>query len=414
MRTTLSQEQARGVALAAQGFGRAVPPRRAARVVAATIGRLRLVQLDSVNVFARAHYLPSFSRAGSYDTEAFDELVFSSAGDYTEVWAHAASVVPTVDWPLYQPRRDAYRAKYGPESGGWASRHPEVIERVRAELADRGPLRPAELDDPASGVRRGPWWDWSDVKHALEHLFHLGEVAIAGRRGFERRYALSEQLIPASILQQRTPREDAIRELVRRAAVAYGVATAADLDDYFRIGDRRATAAAIQQLVDAGELIPVQVEGWQRGEEPLPAWLHREARVPRRLETAAILSPFDPVVWFRDRALRLFGFDYRIEIYTPPARRRYGYYSLPVLLDGGIVGRVDLKADRGGSRLLVQSAWWEPGAPPDAVERVATLLRSAADWQQLAQLSISSWGDATQELRQALPTAERHETSAPS
>lgn len=205
------------------------------------------------------------------------------------------------------------------------------------------------------------------------------------------------------------PREEAVRELVRRATRAYGVATAADIADYWRIADRKAVTAALDDLADAGELHPVTVEGWTSAGRPAKAWLHGEAAVPRRIRAAAILTPFDPVVWFRDRAERLFDFEYRIEIYTPAPRRRFGYYSLPVLIDDDVVGRVDLKADRATSTLRVQSAWWEPGAPADAAPRLADELRLAATWQGLESVSISSWGDAVDDLAFAMPEASRHE-----
>jgi len=200
-----------------------------------------------------------------------------------------------------------------------------------------------------------------------------------------------------------------VRELVSRAARAYGVATAADLADYWRITDRKAVLAAVADLVDAGELQPVTVQGWTSGGRPAPAWLHRDATVPRRIEAAAILTPFDPVVWFRDRAERLFDFEYRIEIYTPAPKRRYGYYSLPVLIGDDLVGRVDLKADRAVSTLRVQSAWWEHGRPMDAASLLAEQLRLAASWQGLDAISVSRWGDATDDLARALPEASRHD-----
>jgi uncharacterized protein YcaQ len=220
---------------------------------------------------------------------------------------------------------------------------------------------------------------------------------------------MAGDVIPADVLAAPVPREDAVRELVRRAAASYGVATASDLADYWRISNRPAVLAAVQDLTDSGELHPVTVEGWTIGGRPAKAWLHRDARLPRRVDATALLTPFDPVVWFRDRAQRLFDFEYRIEIYTPAARRRFGYYSLPVLVGDDIVGRIDLKADRASSRLLVQSAWWEHGRPADASVRVAEELRAAARWQSLETISISRWGDAVEDLAAALPGAQRHD-----
>lgn len=406
MKDSLSAAEARRTALAAQGFAAPRPASVGPRQLHAALRRMRVLQIDSVNVFARSHYLPLFSRLGAYDAAALDRLVFARRPAYVESWAHVAAFVPVDDWPLFQFRRDALRAKYGDDD--WMREHRDVVDAVRAELAARGPLRPADLDHASPRVARGPWWDWDVGKEALERLFLIGEAAIAGRRGFERRYALTEQVIPAHLISRPVPRADAIRELVRRAARAYGVATASDLADYWRIRDRPAIMASIRDLVDEGELRPVTVEGWTIAGRPAKAWLHRDARLPRRVDATAVLSPFDPVVWFRDRAERLFDFAYRIEIYTPAPRRVFGYYSLPVLVGDDLVGRVDLKADRAGSRLLVQSAWWEHGAPAHAAERLADELRLAARWQGLERISVSTWGSAADDLAHALPEAERH------
>ncbi|MDR6098593.1 uncharacterized protein YcaQ [Microbacterium sp. SORGH_AS454] len=294
------------------------------------------------------------------------------------------------------------------ERDAWAEANQPLLRWLRDELADRGPLRPAEIEHDARSGSRGSWWGWDDVKNGLERLWLFGDVAIAGRRGFERRYALVSDVLPPAALETSVPRAEAIRELVRRAAIAYGVATAADLADYWRIRDRPAVMAGIHDLVDAGELIPVSVEGWQVAGRPAKAWLHRDAARPRKVDAAAILTPFDPVVWFRDRAERLFDFDYRIEIYTPAPQRRFGYYSLPVLVGDDVVGRIDLKADRVSRALRVQSAWWERGAPSNAAERVAAELLTAARWQGLDRVTVSRWGDAAEDLAGAL-RAERHE-----
>lgn len=408
VRSSLSAAEARRVALAAQGFDRARPSAPGTRQLNGALARMATLQIDSVNVFARSHYLPLFSRLGAYDTGALDRLVFTRRSPYVEYWAHMASFIPAADWGLFDFRMQAMRTRFA-APGGWHEHHRDIVDWVRAELADRGPLRPAQIEHDAKKAARGPWWDWDVVKNALEHLWLYGEVAIAGRRGFERRYGLAEHVLPPAALASPVPRDDAIRELVRRATRAHGVATAADVADYWRIADRPAVTAALDDLVDAGELHPVTVEGWTTAGRPAKAWLHRDARVPRRIEAAAILTPFDPVVWFRDRAERLFGFEYRIEIYTPAPRRRFGYYSLPVLIDDDVVGRVDLKADRARSTLLVQSAWWEHAAPADAAPRLADELRRAATWQGLASISVSRWGDASDDLAAALPEAGRHE-----
>lgn len=407
--TSLRAAEARRIALAAQGFAKPRPAAAGTRQLNLALARMSTLQIDSVNVFARSHYMPLFSRVGPYDPAALDRLLFARRPRYVEYWAHVAAFIPAEDWSLFRFRMAAMRAKYGSDPGGWFRSHGEIVDWVRAELAARGPLRPAQIEHDAKQAARGPWWDWDVVKRALEFLWLFGEVAIAGRRGFERRYGLVEQVIPADALDREVPRTDAIRELVRRAATAYGVATASDLADYWRITDRAAVMAAIGALVDEGELEPVTVEGWTSAGRPAKAWLHRDAARPRRIDATALLTPFDPVVWFRDRAQRLFGFEYRIEIYTPAAQRRFGYYSLPVLVGDDLVGRVDLKADRGASTLLVQSAWWEHGRPPEAADRLAEELRLAARWQGLERLSVSRWGDATDDLAGALPEASRHD-----
>jgi uncharacterized protein len=409
VRSTLSAPEARRVALAAQGFAAPRPAVVGTRQITGALARMNVLQIDSVNVFARSHYMPLFSRLGAYDTTLLDRLVFARRPRYVESWAHVASFVPREDWELFRFRMEANRAKYGSDGDEWHRTHADTLDWVRAELAERGPLRPAQIESDVARGSRGPWWGWDDVKIALERLFLFGEVAIAGRRGFERRYALAEHVIPAEVLAAPVERSDAIRELVRRAARAYGVATAADLADYWRIRDRPAIMAAVHDLVDAGEIAPVSVEGWTVGGRPAKAWMHRDAVVPRTVGATALLTPFDPVVWFRDRAERMFGFTYRIEIYTPPAQRQFGYYSLPVLSGGDIVGRIDLKADRAAETLRVQSAWWEPGAPRAAAEPIADQIREAARWQGLANISVSRWGDAADDLAAALPESTRHD-----
>ncbi len=404
----LGAAEARRVALAAQGFDRARPVTVGTRRLNTALARMGVLQIDSVNVFARSHYMPLFSRLGAYDPALLDRLLFSRRPPYAESWAHVAAFIPTSDWGLLQFRRDDHRAKHSDPPDSWMAQHGAVVERVKAELAGRGPLRPAQLERVAPAAARGPWWDWDAAKTALEHLWRIGEVAIDGRRGFERRYGLAEDVLPASVLAAPVPRDDAIRELIRRAARAYGVATASDLADYFRIKDRARVVASIRDLEDSGELVPVTVDGWTSAGRPAKAWLHRDAAIPRSVDVAALLTPFDPMVWFRDRAERLFGFSYRIEIYTPAPLRRHGYYSLPVLIGDDVVGRVDLKADRAASTLLVQSAWWEHGRPADAAPRLAAELEEAARWRGLAHISVSRWGDATDDLAAALPRAARH------
>ncbi|WP_036921741.1 winged helix-turn-helix domain-containing protein [Propionicicella superfundia] len=407
MTHSLSGEEARRAALAAQGFTRPRPVTPGTRQLNLVLRRMGTLQIDSVNVFARSHYLPPFSRLGGYDPETLDRLLLGMRSPYVEYWAHVASFIPLQDWGLFAFRMDAYaRRDAAPDS--WVSQHRDVVDRVRAELAARGTLRPSEIDHDGDRRRRGPWWDWDVVKLALEHLWRTGEVAVPGRKGFERCYALAEDVIPADA-RAAVPHEDAVRELVRRAARSYGVATIADLADYWRLRNRSEVTAALRDLEAAGEVSPVTVAGWGSGGRPGQAWLHRDAVVPRRVDAAALLTPFDPVVWFRPRAERLFGFHYRIELYTPAHKRRYGYYSLPVLVGDRIVARVDLAADRATRTLRVQSAWWEGIAPSGTAERIAAEVRLAARWQGLDGISVSRWGDAADDLAAALVDAERHE-----
>ncbi|MGI6878891.1 winged helix-turn-helix domain-containing protein [Microbacterium sp. gxy059] len=415
VRTRLSQSEARRAALSAQGMGR-TRAGGGARALAAEIGRMGVLQIDSVNVFSRSHYMPLFSRLGAYDTAALDRLVMrrgtpARPARYVEYLAHEATFLPADDWPLWEFRRRRMRERYGGE-GSWAGdpQNARVLEGIRAELRDRGPLKPSEIESVVRRGGRGPWWDWDHAKRGLEMLWRFGEVAVAGRDGFERVYALAEQSLPAEVLARSVPEDDALRELVRRAARAQGVATVADIDDYYRLRSQRLVREIVSDLEESGELLPVEVEGWENGAgRPIPAWIHRDARVPRKVDGVSLLTPFDPVVWFRDRAERMFDFRYRIEIYVPMPERRYGYYSLPVRVDEAIAGRIDLKADRAASTLRVQSAWWEPGrASGETSVRIADELRHAAAWQGLERVTVSRWGDAADDLAAALG-ADRHD-----
>ena len=275
--------------------------------------------------------------------------------------------------------------------GGWLVENRTLADWLRTELAANGPM-PASAIEHDANERRGPWWGWSDVKRTLEWMFRVGEVVCVERRRFERIYALPEQALAPELLDTPPSEADAVRELVGRAAAALGIATEADLADYWRM-KRAQVRQAILDLEEAGELIPVTVPGWSVGGRPAPTWLHRDARRPRRLETAAVLSPFDPVVWVRPRTERLFDFHYRIEIYTPEPERKFGYYSLPVLVDDDVVGRVDLKSDRKAGVLRVQSAWAEPGAPDETAARLVPVLRRAASWQGLDSIEVAGRGD---------------------
>ncbi|WP_158865014.1 winged helix-turn-helix domain-containing protein [Leifsonia sp. AG29] len=402
----VSPALARRIALAAQGFGRPRPAEVGTRQLNALVDRLRLLQIDSVNVFERSHYLPAFARLGAYDKALLDRLTVDPRGPHTEYWAHEAAFLRKEDWPLFRWRMRAYREKYG-SGDSWFAANESTVEWLRSELAANGPLAASEIEHDANR-RTGPWWGWSEVKRALERMFLFGEVAIAGRSRFQRRYALVEDVLPAAVLDRTVADADAIRELMRRSAVAHGIGTARDLADYYRLKGP-AVGTAIRELEEAGELVPVRVPGWESGGRPAPVWVHRDARFPRRMEAAALLSPFDPVVWFRDRALRMFGFHYRIEIYTPAPQRVFGYYSLPILIDDALVGRIDLKSDRQAGVLRVQSAWTEHGAPGAVVERLLPLLAETAAWQGLAEVEVAAGarGDLAPAVADALRTGVR-------
>jgi len=391
---SLSPALARRVALAAQGFGRAKPESVGIRQFRALIERLGLLQIDSVNVFERSHYLPVFARLGAYDKASLDRLTLARGGRYIEYWAHEAAIIPVSLWPLLRWRMDEYRQTYSAKPGGWVAANGEMLDWLRAELAERGPLAASQIEHDAN-VRRGPWWGWSDVKRGLEYLFMFGEVVTAGRTRFERSYALASQLLPTEVLELEVPKGEAILELVRLSARAHGVATLSDLADYFRLRQAEAKPA-VDALVESGELVPVTVPSWKRA-----AWLHRDARLPRRIEATALLSPFDPVVWDRGRAERIFDFHYRIEIYTPAHKRVFGYYTLPLLMDEALVGRVDLKSDRKAGVLRVQSAWSEEGHAVD-LSRLAATLRETAAWQGLGDVEVTDRGDLASGLGREL------------
>jgi uncharacterized protein YcaQ len=385
---------ARRIALAAQGFtDRAptgLPDRRHLRRV---LGRTQLLQMDSVNVFERAHYLPLFSRLGPYDKALVDRAAYRDR-ELFEYWGHEASLLPVAVHPLLRWRMA--RAEALEEGWGGPLRimreRPEFVAEVLRRVEQEGPVTAGALHGGATSG--SPWWGWNDTKVALELLFWSGRVATATRRSFERVYDVTERVLPAEVLAVPTPsREDAQRELVRLAARAHGVATERDLRDYFRLRVEEARAAVVD-LVEAGELLPVAVEGWRQ-----PAYLWVGTAVPRRVPASALLSPFDPLVWERSRASRLFGFDYRIEIYTPAAKRVHGYYVLPFLHDERLQARVDLKADRKAGVLRVLAAWLEPGSDPDHIgPALAVQLRRAADWQGLGAVVVEPRGDLAAHL----------------
>lgn len=394
MTDALESAAASRIALAAQGFARPRPRSVGTRQLHSVLDRLGVLQIDSVNVFERSHYLPVFARLGGYDRALLDRLLFSPGTRYVEYWAHVACFLPVEAWPLFRWRMDSYRRRAADDP--WVAGNGQMLDWLRAELAANGPMAASEIEHDAN-VRRGPWWGWSDVKEGLEHLFRWGEVTSAGRSRFERRYALAEQVLPRTVLDTDVPKSDAFRELLRLAAAAHGLGTTKDLADYYRLTGPD-VRTALQELADAGEIERVRVPAWERDGRTLPVWRHRAARLPRRIEGAALLSPFDPVVWERSRTERMFGLTYRIEIYTPAPRRVYGYYVLPVLVDGDLVGRVDLKSDRQDGVLRVRAAWSEDGRAQPHADRIAALLRETAEWQGLGDVRVEPRGTLAPEL----------------
>ncbi|MDJ0378332.1 crosslink repair DNA glycosylase YcaQ family protein [Cryobacterium sp. PH31-L1] len=394
--TTISPALARRIALAAQGFGARPTTTVGIRQLTALVNRLELLQIDSVNVFERSHYMPAFSRLGPYDKAQLDRLTTGREARFTEYWAHEASFLPIDVWPLFRWRMQQNRDRSARTVDNWSGANQPMLEWLLAELAANGPMRASEIEHDAN-KRSGPWWGWSDVKTGLEVLFRWGDVVSAGRIRFERVYALPEQVFSAVLLDRDITEADAHRELVRRSARAHGIGTVKDFADYFRLKSAP-TLVAVRELAETGELIPVEVPSWGPRGTPGAAWLHRDARLPRTMDAQAVLSPFDPVVWERARTLRLYDFHYRIEIYTPEPKRIFGYYSLPILLGDTVVGRVDLKNDRQAGALRVQAAWAELSAPADAAGRLAHVLREAAAWQGLGEIVVAPRGNLASAL----------------
>jgi hypothetical protein len=399
MNDTLSLASARRIALAAQGFGeKRSEADRTWRHLNAVLARTGLFQIDSVSAVVRAHYMPAFSRIGAYPMPLIDDAASRKPRRLFEYWAHEASYLPVETWPLLQWRMANARgnrgiygrlAEFGRERAGYIE---EIFRRVEAD----GPTAASAIEGPKG---EGGWWGWSDAKHAFEWLFWAGRITTASRRGFERLYDLPERVIPRHIHDQPTPAPgDAIRELLKISARALGIATSADLRDYFRLSPAEADLR-IAELAESGELVPVRVEGWSQ-----KAFLAAGARTPRKVSCSALLAPFDPLVWERGRTERLFGFRYRIEIYTPAHKRTHGYYVLPWLLDEAITARLDLKADRAAGLLRVNGAYAEPGAPSHAAEKLARDLRAMAGWLGLDDVVAAERGDLAPALAGALRT----------
>jgi uncharacterized protein YcaQ len=390
----ISLGAARRIALGAQGFAEPRPNGRVdRRHFRRVLDRMGLIQIDSVNVLVRSQELPLFARLGPHPRTLITDATKSR--ELFEYWVHEASHVDMAHYQLHRWKmeRDHRWEKYFSTKG----RNPEYVEDVYNRIAIDGPVAAADLSERIG--KKGQWWDWDDAKIALELLFWKGRLSVTRRAGdFARIYDLTERVIPAEVLSRpHVPERDARKQLLELAARHHGIGTFGDLTDYHR----QATApckALVAELVEEGTLRQVDVEGWAK-----PAYLHRDARIPRKISACRLLSPFDPVVWNRDRATRLFGFHYRIEIYTPPPKRIYGYYVLPILWGDCIVGRLDLKSDRQGGALLVQAAFTEPGVPAGPLaDDLAPELRAMAGWLGLADVTVVPRGDLASTLRDAV------------
>lgn len=366
----LTRPAARRIALAAQGFARPRPADPTVRDLQRVVDTVGVVQIDSVNVLVRSQYLPFFSRLGPYDPALLDTARDRAPRRVVEYWAHEASLVPPSTWPLLDFRMRRAREDAWGGMVRVARDHPDLVAAVLAEVTAGRPMTSREVEVALAHDlprERDQWgWNWSLVKNALEHLFWSGELSSAGRTPqFERRYASPARVLPPALRAQaldpaaRPPDDEAFRRLVEISARAHGLGSEQCLRDYFRLRPEQARPA-IAALVADGTLLPAVVDGWHR-----PAYLHREARRPRRVRARALLSPFDSLVWQRDRVRALFGFDYRLEIYVPEPERVHGYYVLPFLLGDELVARLDLKSDRAAGLLRVRRCTWEPGRGDD-------------------------------------------------
>jgi uncharacterized protein YcaQ len=387
---------ARRIAVAASGLARRRPGRKDRRHLAAVVDRLGLLQLDSVNVVGRAHDLVLYSRLGPHPPALLADAAYRRRELY-EAWCHEASLVPTALWPLLAWRRHRMHADRWWH--GWVEGKADLLASLVDEVADRGPLTASQLSLPRA--RREAWWGWDDTKRGLEHLFATGRLGVAGRTGttgFERAYDLIERVLPAEVLAAPLPpEEDARATLLVAAARAQGVATLADLADHHRQLPTR-VKPLVGRLVEEGRLVPVEVEGWAQ-----PTYLHPEAVPPRRVAARALVAPFDPIVWNRPRAERLFDFHYRIEIYTPAPKRVYGYYVLPFVLGDRLVARVDAKADRKAGVLRIPGAHAEAHADPERVAvELAQELELLASWHGLHGIEVGIRGDLAAALTVAV------------
>ena len=403
---SLTAAQARRIAIAAQGFSEPRPGGPVTRAhLKRLISRIQVLQLDSVSVAVRAHYAPVFSRLGPYDRDVLDRAAWDHSARsprlLVEYWAHEAALMAVDDWPLLRWRMRQYR------HGRWGTHivqaNPQLSEDIVAAVAELGPSTAGQIEAHLAAEprrKKGTWWSRSDTKWVAEALFASGVLTTATRVGFARHYDLVERVLPPSVLAREVDDDEAVRELTLRAATALGVGTEADIRDYFRLSAQQ-VKPAIADLVAAGEIERVDVESWSA-----PAYLRAGCTVPRLDRGTALLCPFDPLIFFRPRVERLFNFHYRIEIYTPAAKRQYGYYVWPLLMDGELVARVDLKADRVTNSLRVVGAFAEADAPrARAAAALAGELESMASWLGLGGFSVSGRGDLAGELSAAAKRA---------
>jgi uncharacterized protein YcaQ len=399
----LTADQARMIAVAAQGFTEPKPRGQVTRAhLRRLITRIQVLQLDSVSVAVRAHYAPVFSRLGPYDRDVLDRAAWNRSARsprlLVEYWAHEAALMSVDDWPLLRWRMREYT--HGRWRTGIVKKNPQLADDIVAAVAQLGPSTAGQIEAHVGEEHRGkkgPWWDRSDTKWVTEALFSAGVLTTATRVGFARHYDLTERVLPPEVVARGVDDDEAVRELTLRAATALGVGTEADIRDYFRLSPKL-VKPAIAKLVADGELEPVDVDGWTA-----PAYLRAGQIVPRRERGTALLCPFDPLIFFRPRVERLFDFRYRIEIYVPAPKRQFGYYVWPFLLDGRLVGRVDLKAERTRDALHVVGAFAEPDQQPSRVaDALGVELRSMATWLGLKDVTVGTKGDLVAPLRRAM------------
>lgn len=401
MAEQISLNDARMLALAGQGLLASTAP----KTVLETIDTLGVLQIDSVNVFERAHYMPLFSRLGAYDKAELDKLHGGKNPALIEYWAHEASFVRTENYPQFGYRMEYNQRGTRTTYEKWAADNRQFLDWIKNEIHTRGPLSTSDFEHERA-VRKGSWWGWSDVKRALEFMFMYGELVSGGREGFSRLYALPEQVLPKRIRDKAVDPILARKQLLVKATTAHGVGTAADLADYFRMTAPFAKTL-LNELVEDKKLIEVKVDGWK---DKTFCVAGAKLELAESADRTTLLSPFDPVVWFRPRSERLWNFHYRIEIYTPEPKRIFGYYTLPILHNGQLVGRVDLKNDRQSQTLLVQSAWHEEGFAakglPALARDLAAHLAEAAVWQGCERIEVKQKGNLSAALAKAIKSVK--------